>query len=78
MGFGTVLHRRILGLLHRYALLLGITILALFMMHGAIYALMKKGALHEKLRDWITNCIIFVIIRYAITTSVFTGSSEAK
>ncbi len=56
-------------LLHPYALLLGITTLALFMMHGAIYALMKiPGELHEKLRGWITNCIIFFIICYAITT----------
>lgn len=56
-------------LLHPYALLLGVTTLALFMMHGAIYALMKtEGALHDKLREWITNCIIFFIICYAITT----------
>jgi cytochrome bd ubiquinol oxidase subunit II len=56
-------------LLNPYALLLGITTVALFMMHGAIFALMKtEGALHEKLRGWITNCIIFFIICYAVTT----------
>lgn len=56
-------------LLHPYALLLGVTTLALFMMHGAIYALMKtEGALHDKLRSWINNCIIFFIICYAVTT----------
>ncbi|HEY9172082.1 MAG TPA: cytochrome d ubiquinol oxidase subunit II [Verrucomicrobiae bacterium] len=58
-----------LGLLHPYALLLGVTTVALFMMHGAIYALMKtEGALHDKLRGWINNCIIFFIICYAMTT----------
>ncbi len=58
-----------LGLLHPYALLLGVTTVALFMMHGAIYALMKtEGPLHEKLRGWINHTIIFFIICYAVTT----------
>ena len=57
------------SLLHPYPLLLGVTTVALFMMHGAIYALMKtEGALHDKLRGWINNCIIFFIICYAVTT----------
>ena len=57
------------SLLHPYALLLGVTTVALFMMHGAIYALMKtEGPLHDKLRGWITQCIIFFIICYAGTT----------
>ncbi len=58
-----------LDLLRPYPLLLGVTTVALFMMHGAIYALMKTdGALHEKLRGWIKNCMIFFIICYAVTT----------
>ncbi len=58
-----------LTLLHPYALLVGITTLSLFMMHGAIYALMKtEGPLHDRLRSWINNCIIFFIICYAVTT----------
>jgi cytochrome bd ubiquinol oxidase subunit II len=57
------------SLLHPYSLLLGVTTVALFMMHGAIYALLKtEGPLHEKLRGWINNCIIFFIICYAVTT----------
>jgi cytochrome bd ubiquinol oxidase subunit II len=57
------------SLLHPYALLLGITTVALFMMHGAIYALLKtEGSLHEKLRGWINNCVVFFIICYAVTT----------
>jgi len=57
------------SLLQPYPLLMGVTTLALFMMHGAIYALMKtEGALHDRLRGWINNCIIFFIICYAVTT----------
>ena len=57
------------SLLHPYPLLLGVTTVALFMMHGAIYAVMKtEGALHDKLRGWVNNCIIFFVICYAITT----------
>jgi cytochrome d ubiquinol oxidase subunit II len=57
------------SLLHPYALLLGITTVALFMMHGAIYALMKtEGPLHDKLRGWINQCMIFFIVCYAVTT----------
>jgi len=58
-----------LDLLRPYPLLVGITTVALFMMHGAIYALMKtEGPLHERLRGWIRNCMIFFIICYAVTT----------
>jgi cytochrome d ubiquinol oxidase subunit II len=58
-----------LSLLGPYPLLLGVTTVALFMMHGAIYALMKtEGELHDRLRGWINNCIIFFIICYATTT----------
>jgi cytochrome bd ubiquinol oxidase subunit II len=59
------------SLLGPYPLLMGITTVALFMMHGAIYALLKTdGPLHDKLRGWITHCIIFFIICYAVTTMV--------
>ena len=57
------------SLLGPYPLLLGITTVALFMMHGAIYGLLKtEGALHDKLRGWINNTIICFIICYAVTT----------
>jgi cytochrome d ubiquinol oxidase subunit II len=57
------------SLLGPYPLLLGVTTVALFAMHGAIYALMKtEGELYVRLRGWINNCIIFFIICYAITT----------
>jgi len=57
------------SLLHPYALLVGVTTVALFSMHGAIYALLKtEGPLHEQLRGWIRHCMIFFIICYAVTT----------
>ncbi len=58
-----------LSLLRPYPLLVGVTTVALFMMHGAIYAVMKtEGELHAQLRGWIKNCMIFFIICYAVTT----------
>jgi cytochrome d ubiquinol oxidase subunit II len=58
-----------LTLLRPYPILLGITTVSLFMMHGAIYARMKtEGELREKLRGWINQCIIFFVICYATTT----------
>jgi len=39
------------------------------MMHGAIYGVMKtEQALHDKLRGWVNNTIIFFIICYITTT----------
>jgi len=56
-------------LLRPYPLLLGVTTVALFMMHGSIYAVMKtEGTLHEQLRGWVNHCIIFFVICYATTT----------
>ena len=58
-----------LGLLHPYALLVGVPPLALFMMHGAIYVALKtEGELHEIARGWINNSIIFFVICYGLTT----------
>jgi len=58
-----------LGLLNPYSLLVGVTTVALFMMHGAIYMVLKtEGALHARVRGWVNNTIIFFIICYATTT----------
>ena len=57
------------GLLHPYAILVGITVVALCMMHGSIYVVMKtEGAFHDKARGWVQNCIIFFVICYFATT----------
>src|SRR5580700_669024 len=51
------------GLLTPYPLLVGVTTLAVFMMHGAIYGVMKTEAeLHDRLRVWAMRCIIFFVI----------------
>jgi cytochrome d ubiquinol oxidase subunit II len=61
-----------LGLLTPYPLLVGVTTVALFMMHGAIYGAMKiEGALHDKLRIWAMRCIIFFVI-CAVTLTMAT------
>lgn len=58
-----------LGLLHPYALLVGVTTVALFMMHGAIYAAMKtEGSFHDTIRKWVYRAIAFFIVCYAATT----------
>ncbi|HEX2983346.1 MAG TPA: cytochrome d ubiquinol oxidase subunit II [Ignavibacteriales bacterium] len=57
------------GLLNPYSVLVGITTVALFMMHGAIYLVMKtEGDLHDKARSWVNNTIIFFVITYVTTT----------
>jgi cytochrome d ubiquinol oxidase subunit II len=61
-----------LGLLTPYPLLVGVTTLALFMMHGAIYGVLKtEGTLHDKLRVWAVRCIIFFVVS-AVTLTMAT------
>jgi cytochrome d ubiquinol oxidase subunit II len=56
-------------LLNPYALLVGVTTLALFMMHGAIYVRLKTvGKLHDATKRWVQNTIIFFVVMYAVTT----------
>lgn len=58
-----------LGMITPYTILVGITTVALFMMHGAIYGVMKtEGELHNKIRGWVNNTIIFFVICYVTTT----------
>lgn len=57
------------NLINPYTILVGITTVALFMMHGAIYGVMKtEGELQQKLRNWVNNTIIFFVICYVTTT----------
>jgi cytochrome bd ubiquinol oxidase subunit II len=57
------------GLLHPYAILVGITTVALFAMHGAIYVVMKtEGDLQKQVQGWINRTIIIFIICYITTT----------
>ena len=58
-----------LSLLKPYPLLLGVTTVALFMMHGAIYGALKtEGALHDKLRRWTMKAIVFFVICVMVLT----------
>jgi cytochrome bd ubiquinol oxidase subunit II len=55
-----------------YPVLVGILTLSLFMLHGAIFLVMKtEGELQSRLKEWIQPAMIFFIMSYAITT-VFT------
>ncbi len=57
------------SMINPYTILVGITTVALFMMHGAIYGVMKtEGELHDKLRGWVNNTIIFFVICYVTMT----------
>jgi cytochrome d ubiquinol oxidase subunit II len=58
-----------LDLLKPYPLLLGVTTLALFSMHGSIFIVLKtEGPLQKKLKRWVKNTMIFFILCYALTT----------
>ncbi|MCK4934145.1 MAG: cytochrome d ubiquinol oxidase subunit II [Simkaniaceae bacterium] len=67
-----VYHGSFIAFFNLYAMIVGITVVALFMMHGAIYLLMKtEGELHSYLRKWVSRTIGFFIFCYLVTT-VFT------
>ncbi|WP_337040571.1 cytochrome d ubiquinol oxidase subunit II [Emticicia sp. 17c] len=54
-----------------YALLVAFTTLALFMMHGAIYLVMKtENRLYAKLTILVKNTTIFFVLMFAITSIV--------
>ena len=58
-----------LGLLHPYALLMGVTTVALFAMHGAIYLVLKtEGELQARVRARINALIIAFILSYVLLT----------
>lgn len=55
--------------LNPYALLTGFTTLSLFMMHGAIYLLLKtEGRLYIKIRFLLKKAMIFFMLSFGITT----------
>jgi cytochrome d ubiquinol oxidase subunit II len=58
-----------IGLLNPYSLLMGATTVALFLMHGAIYLVMKtEDELHDRIRSWVNPLIIGFILLYAVLT----------
>ena len=59
----------LIAFLNPYALMVGLTSLALFMTHGAIYLLMKtEGRMYEKLTALLRKGMIFFIVTFSITT----------
>lgn len=60
-----------LDFLNPYALLVGVTTVSLFMMHGAIYLAMKtEGKLFVKVNKLLNRSIIFFVAMYSIVTIV--------
>jgi len=58
-----------LAFLNPYAIMVGVTTLALFMMHGAIYLTMKtEGRLFAKINILLRRSIIFFIVTFSIVT----------
>jgi len=59
----------LLGLLRPYPIVVGVTTVCLFAMHGAIYVVMKsEGELQARVRSWIPRLIAFFVIGYVFTT----------
>jgi cytochrome d ubiquinol oxidase subunit II len=58
-----------LGLLNPFALIVGVTTVSLFMMHGAIFlALKSEGEFHLQVRRWVKNTVIVFSICYVATS----------
>lgn len=61
----------IVDFLNPYAILVGVTAVAIFAMHGAIFLFMKtEGDLHDNLKRWINPTIILFAVLYLVTTVV--------
>jgi cytochrome d ubiquinol oxidase subunit II len=57
------------GLLRPYPLIVGLTTVALFAMHGGIYVVMKtEGELQAQVRSWIPKLIGIFVAMYVVTT----------
>lgn len=57
------------SLLNPYAFLVGGVVIALFLMHGVIYVVMKtENELHDRMREWVNPAIILFILFYATGT----------
>lgn len=57
------------NLLNPYALVMGITTVALFSLHGSIYTVLKtEGELQEMAKKWMFGCIIFFAFFYILLT----------
>lgn len=56
-------------LLHPYALLVGVTTVSLFALHGSIYlALKTEGEMQRRVRGWVRPLTVWFVLSYATTT----------
>ncbi|HKK73364.1 MAG TPA: cytochrome d ubiquinol oxidase subunit II [Candidatus Krumholzibacteria bacterium] len=61
---GSLLHQ-----VHPYTVLTGLLVVSMFLMHGAIYLVLKTdGELNAKVRTWVRPTIIGFILLYVVTT----------
>jgi len=59
------------SVLNPYSLLLGATSLALFLLHGGLFLILKtEGELQKKVRHWITPAILVFTVLYLVVTVV--------
>jgi cytochrome bd ubiquinol oxidase subunit II len=62
-------HGGFLDLLDPYAVLVGLLVVALFALHGAIYLHLKTtGALQQRIERWIWRAFGFFLVLYLLTT----------
>ena len=62
--YGNLLHQ-----VHPYTVLTGLLVVSMFLMHGAIYLVMKtEGDLNARVRTWVRPTIIAFVITYVVTT----------
>ncbi|MBD3221593.1 cytochrome d ubiquinol oxidase subunit II [bacterium] len=62
--YGNLLHQ-----IHPYTVLTGLLVVSMFMMHGAIYLVMKtEGELQDQVRTWVRPTIIGFILMYVVVT----------
>ncbi len=62
-------HGDIFAQIHPYTVLTGLLVVAMFLMHGAIYLVLKtEGDLNARVRTWVRPSIITFIILYVVVT----------
>jgi cytochrome d ubiquinol oxidase subunit II len=75
IGWGIPLNRSheyegsFFSLLHPYSLLVGVTAVAFFMMHGSLYAVLKtEGVLHHRAQTWVKKTLLFFTVCYVLVS----------
>ena len=62
-------HGSLLHQVHPYTVMTGLLVVAMFLMHGAIYLVLKtEGDLNARVRTWVRPAIIAFIILYVVVT----------